>query len=82
MQHARYYRHDVRGSKNKHTLYLGTAEKVYTTTGNRHSFEYKFYIGNIVITESTNNSQSQENYLHKGHLGSLVTKEGILHWVI
>ncbi len=73
MQHARYYRHDVRASENKHTLYLGTAEKVYTTTGSRHSFEYKFYIGNIVITESTNNSQSQENYLHKDHLGSPVT---------
>ncbi|MER2492427.1 hypothetical protein [Catenovulum sediminis] len=39
MQHARYCRHDVRSIENKHTLYLGTAEKVYTTTGNRHSFE-------------------------------------------
>ncbi len=75
--HQRFYRHDQRtvdGSKvNTHTAYLSGLEKVYRSKTNSDSIEYKFYIGNVVITERTNaanNASTNESYLHKDHLGS------------
>ncbi|WP_159084052.1 FG-GAP-like repeat-containing protein [Saccharobesus litoralis] len=81
MGHSRYYRNDLRNQKNTHTLYLGGSEKVYTVSNGKHNFEYKFYVGDVVIRETVNQSKATESYLHKDHLGSPVSitdEDGII----
>ena len=85
MGHKRYYRHDLReengGTTNTHTAYLGGLEKIYRSktvdgSASRPELEYKFTVGNVVITERANaadNASTGESYLHKDHLGSPLT---------
>ncbi|NQZ09745.1 MAG: DUF2974 domain-containing protein, partial [Algicola sp.] len=82
MGHKRFYRHDqnIKDGKevNTHTAYLAGAEKIYRTEAGSDNdlIEHKFYVGNVVITESTNavdNDSTAEAYLHKDHLGSPLT---------
>ena len=90
MGHKRYYRHDQRLSAgalvNTHTAYIGGLEKTYRATDGDSNdlIEYKFTVGNVVITErssAVNNSSTDESYLHKDHLGSPLTitdKDGVI----
>jgi RHS repeat-associated protein len=82
MGHSRYYRHDKRvdngAEVDTHTAYLGGLEKTYRQKSNDSIdlIEYKMTVGNVVITERTNetsNSSTGEAYLHKDHLGSPLT---------
>ena len=61
-----YKRLDTRGGKQTKTLYLGGYEQVKLPSG---VIEHKFYVGNVVITERSNNA-NDEFYLHKDHQGS------------
>jgi RHS repeat-associated protein len=61
-----YKRVDTRGGKQTKTLYLGGYEQVKLPSG---VIEHKFYVGNVVITERSNNA-NDEFYLHKDHQGS------------
>ncbi|MGB2741705.1 MAG: FG-GAP-like repeat-containing protein [Cognaticolwellia sp.] len=61
-----YKRVDTRAGKQTQTLYLGSYERVKLPSG---VIEHKFYIGNVVITERSNNA-NDEFYLHKDHQGS------------
>ena len=85
MGHKRYYRHDLReengGTINTRTAYLGGLEKIYRSkvvdgSATTPELEYKFTVGNVVITERANavdNTSTGESYLHKDHLGSPLT---------
>jgi len=80
MGHKRFSRHDTRqngdDTVNTYTAYLGSHEKIYRTGKDSPLLEYKFYVGNVVITEranATNSTSTQESYLHKDHLGSPLT---------
>ncbi len=61
-----YKRVDTRAGKQTQTLYLGGYERVKLPSG---VIEHKFYVGNVVITERSNNA-NDEFYLHKDHQGS------------
>lgn len=61
-----YKRVDTREGKQTKTLYLGGYEQVKLPSG---VIEHKFYVGNVVITERSNNA-NDEFYLHKDHQGS------------
>ena len=61
-----YKRVDTRSGKQTKTLYLGGYEQVKLPSG---ITEHKFYVGNVVITERSNNA-NDEFYLHKDHQGS------------
>ena len=61
-----YKRVDTRAGKQTKTLYLGGYEQVKLPSG---VIEHKFYFGNVVITERSNNA-NDEFYLHKDHQGS------------
>ena len=61
-----YKRVDTRAGKQTKTLYLGGYEQVKLPSG---VIEHKFYVGNVVITERSNNA-NDEFYLHKDHQGS------------
>ncbi len=61
-----YLRLDKRAGKTTKTLYAGNYEKVTLPTG---VTEHKFYVGNAVITQRSNNA-NDEFYLHKDHQGS------------
>ncbi len=82
MGHHRIYRHDLRdvegNAQHTHTAYLTGLEKSYRSTDNNDTdaIEYKFVVGNVIITErsnAANNASTAENYLHKDHLGSPMT---------
>ena len=61
-----YKRTDTRAGKQTQTLYLGGYERVKLPSG---VTEHKFYVGNVVITERSNNA-NDEFYLHQDHQGS------------
>jgi RHS repeat-associated protein len=61
-----YKRVDTRDGQQTQTLYLGGYERVKLPSG---VIEHKFYVGNAVITERSNNA-NDEFYLHKDHQGS------------
>jgi len=61
-----YKRVDSRAGQQTQTLYLGGYERVKLPSG---VIEHKFYVGNVVITERSNNA-NDEFYLHKDHQGS------------
>lgn len=61
-----YKRIDTRDGQQTQTLYLGGYERVKLPSG---VIEHKFYVGNVVITERSNNA-NDEFYLYKDHQGS------------
>ncbi|MBV7317615.1 RHS repeat-associated core domain-containing protein, partial [Shewanella sp. NIFS-20-20] len=73
----RYERYDVKveGGVTTYltTQYVGGYEKVTRTGGGKPTLtEQKLYVGNLVITKRSNNTQD-EYYLHKDHQGSTTT---------
>ncbi|NVJ60924.1 MAG: hypothetical protein HWE27_11070 [Gammaproteobacteria bacterium] len=75
----RYRRVDSKnnGSIKIDTTYLGKSfEHIRHTGGIRNGqTDYKFYVGDTVITETVfanGNEQTKTNYLHRDHLGSVV----------
>ncbi|MCF1459083.1 MAG: hypothetical protein LPH21_16540 [Shewanella sp.] len=73
----RYERYDVKveGGVTTYltTQYIAGYEKVTRTGGNKPTLtEQKLYVGNLVITKRSNNTQD-EYYLHKDHQGSTTT---------
>ncbi len=67
---SRIYREDKRGTEVTKTWYLG---KVYEVAEKAGSSEERWYLGNVVLSKSSKNSELNYEVLHSDSQGSTVT---------